>query len=114
MENEFGKLFLQGLQELGSMANLGFMVINILWVLILRFLNAKIPENNKVKKVTIFKWVPKGYFVIFQSLVLAIVWAYLSNFTEREQFKALFIAITFAMIIYKLGIETVVKKYTKL
>ena len=114
MENEFAKLFLSGLKELGTMANLPFMVINIFWVLIIRFLRGQMPKSINVKKATFLQKIPKGYFVIFQSLVLAIVWAYLSNFTERSQFRELFIAITFAMIIYKLGIETVIKKYTKL
>lgn len=113
-DNDFFKLVWDGMKVIFDMSNVGFIACNILWVFIIRMTGKKSFKKTKVTKAKLFlRRIPGAYFVLLQSIILAIIWAFLFRYTTREQTAELFFSITLSMIIWKLGVEKLINSLIK-
>jgi hypothetical protein len=108
IEQEFFSNFTQGVKLFFQMAVWPYIVLNMVWVFILYrvrrrqnlFTGTRLAFLNKV---------PRAWYVVLQSLILATLWAYFFRMSTREEFAGLFFSISLSMIAYKLGFYKIFK-----
>lgn len=105
IEETFLTHFKEGVSLFAAMINWPFVVFNMIWVVIIQTVDKKIHQKKKRKSnIRLFlDRIPRTYYVILQSVTLAVAWTYFFRFETREQVAELFISITAAMIAWKLG-----------
>lgn len=65
-------------------------------------------KNKQKKKTGWLSKIPKAWYVVFQSLILAALWTYFEDYDTREEYKSIFVSITVSMLAWKLGFEHIV------